>query len=301
MEGAQLPAEAAPEDAPQGAAEASEPNLPEPSEELVEEGAPAWILTFGDLMSLLLTFFILLFSMSSVETEKFKAAAQSLQEAFGNPDGQPLPNQVPEMSDTIPIIISQTEQIVDEVLEEIRRQLQLFVSENQLQDKVVVAKEAEGVFLRIQDATVFLPGAAGIEDEGARVLARLGDITRLIEVPVVVTGHTDDSPINSGIFRSNWELSAVRAAGVARALVERGQNAALVTVEAYSQYRPVSPNDTPAGRALNRRVELYYSRQGVIKTLVERGLLPNAATAPAGVAGVTPSEAVEAASSAAGG
>jgi len=265
-----------PPDVPE--AETAGPNLPESVPEEVEEGAPAWVLTFGDLMSLLLTFFILLFSMSSVESEKFKAAAQSLQEAFGVADGEGFDTDAtPLLSDSIPIAGPASDMIVDDILEEIRRELQQFVTDNQLEDKVLVAKEAEGVFLRMQSQALFVSGSAGVEPAGAEILELLGDITRLIEVPVSVTGHTDDTPMNSGSagYRSNWELSAARAAGVARALVERGQDGALVTVESYGENRPIASNDTPAGRAENRRVELYYSRQGVTNTLVERGLIPD--------------------------
>ena len=267
---------------------ATSATLPEPSERPVEEAAPAWMMTFGDLMRLLLTFFILLFSMSSIETEKFRAAANSLQEAFGTLDGDGLQHDVPPpMSDSIPVL-SPGDRIVDDVLEEIRRVLQSFVTDNDLQDAVAVAKEAEGVFLRVKSQALFLSGSAGIEPEGASILESLGDITRLIDVPVSVTGHTDDTPISggSGGFHSNWELSAARAAGVARALVERGQDATLVTVESYGEHRPIVANDTPEGRAQNRRVELYYSRQGVMSTLIERGVLPdpNALTTPVEVA-----------------
>jgi chemotaxis protein MotB len=139
-------------------------------------------------------------------------------------------------------------------------------------------REPEGVFLRMQDAALFESGSAGVEGARAGTLERLGDIARLIEVPVVVTGHTDNTPIRSPVFRSNWELSAARAAGVARALVERGQDPMLVTVESYGEHRPIAENDSPEGRAQNRRVELYYSRQGVMSTLIERGLLPDPAT-----------------------
>ncbi len=269
------------------------PSLPEAAPEEVEEGAPAWVMTFGDLMSLLLTFFILLFSMSSVESEKFRAAAQSLQEAFGAADGVGADDApTPLMSDTVPIAGPPGDMIVDDVLEEIRRELQQFVTDNQLEDKVLVAMEFEGVFLRMQGQALFGSGSAGVEADGAAILERLGDITRLIEVPVAVAGHTDDTPMTAGAggFQSNWELSAARAAGVARALVDRGQDASLVTVESYGGNRPLASNDTPAGRAQNRRVELYYSRQGVTNTLVERGLISDP-TAPPPAPVATPPQA----------
>ncbi len=246
----------------------------EPEPEPAEEGAPAWMMTFGDMMSLLLTFFILLFSMSNVEVEKFRAAARSLNEAFGESSGQLLPDEAPPaVDDTIPII-TQTEQLVDDAMTEIANQLRRFVSESGLEESVAVAKERDGVFLRIQDAAIFGSGSADIAAEMEAVMGQLGDMTKLIHVPVTVSGHTDDAPIRSPVFRSNWELSAGRAAGVARALVDRGHDPRLLTVEAYGEHRPVASNETTEGRALNRRVELAYSRLDIEGTLRDRGLLP---------------------------
>jgi len=90
---------------------------------------------------------------------------------------------------------------------------------------------------------------------------------------VIVSGHTDNVPIRSAAFASNWELSAARAAGVARTLVGRGRDPSAVTVEAFGEYRPLATNDTPEGRAQNRRVEVYYSRETLQRELEGRGIL----------------------------
>lgn len=241
----------------------SEPELP-PVEDPVEEGAPAWTLTFGDMMSLLLTFFILLFSMSTIEVEKFRAAAGSLREGFSSTLGE-LSMPPPPPSDSTVTDTERTEktELTDAELDAIADRLEEFVKQNRLEQTVIVARESHGVSLRIQDVALFPPGAASIEEGSEWVIEQLGEVTRLIEAPVVVSGHTDNVPVGGGWFRSNWELSAARAAGVARALVEMGQKPERITVEAFGEYRPIDTNETAEGRATNRRVELYYSRQNV--------------------------------------
>lgn len=253
-----------------------------------EAGAPAWMMTFGDMMSLLLTFFILMYSMSSMEAEKFKVTAASIREAFGNSEGQSLPDDAaPAMSDTIPIYQSLGDEMSDAALDIIESQLQDFVKENELEEQVEVEKDNSGVHLRIKDAALFGPGSANIEQESVAIVDKLGDMLRSIDVPIVVAGHTDNVPIRSPVFRSNWELSAARAAGVARIFVSRGHLPETLTVEAYGEYRPLAENDTPEGRSENRRVEIYYAKEAVKTVLRERGVLrdgnEDAADDPAGV------------------
>jgi chemotaxis protein MotB len=100
---------------------------------------------------------------------------------------------------------------------------------------------------------------------------QLGQITLGVDVPVTVAGHTDTIPISSSRFQSNWELSAARAAGVARALVAMGHDPDEVQVTAFGEYRPIDTNDTPEGRARNRRVELFYSKLSVEEAVQRAG------------------------------
>ncbi|MEZ4414278.1 MAG: flagellar motor protein MotB [Gemmatimonadota bacterium] len=244
-----------------------------------EEGAPAWVMTFGDLMSLLLTFFILLFSMSSIEVEKFKAVAASFREALGE-EGTGVISEVPPPMTQEPakpeeVYVDSGAGQVSAAMSDIANVLQQFVQENDLSEQVDVSQDDAGVYLRIQDMALFRPGSSDIEAASVEIVQRLGLILQAIQVPLVVSGHTDDIPIRSPIFHSNWELSAARAAGVARLLVETGHEPQSMTVEAYGEYRPIGDNASPEGRAQNRRVELYYSRQSIEDTMRDRGLLPD--------------------------
>ncbi len=242
--------------------------------EAVEEGAPAWMMTFGDMMSLLLTFFILLFSMSSIEAEKFKAATESLADALGQSNAGIMPDGVVPIAPPPTSAGEVRDRIVEERMDDIASQLEEFVRENRLEDQVVVSKESHGVFLRMQNQALFGPGSADIAEQSVAIVEQLGTILDRMDLPVKVSGHTDNVPIRSAVFPSNWELSAARAAGVARILVSRGHDPASVGVEAFGEYRPVTNNDSEEGRAQNRRVELYFGRLSVEAALDQRGELP---------------------------
>jgi chemotaxis protein MotB len=217
------------------------------------------------MMALLLTFFILLFSMSEIEVEKFREAAKSLHEGFGSSTvdlGDSEPVAVPEASDsTGPGGIDG----VDEQLDEIANALETFAVENGLENSLLVERNDEGVYLRINDAALFQAGFADVEPDRRWIIEKLSLITKAVDFPVNVAGHSDNTPINNARYRSNWELSAARAAGVARALVDLGHDPAEVQVTAFGEYRPIASNETPEGRSRNRRVDLFYSRQTALE------------------------------------
>jgi len=270
-----------------------------PPEE-VEEGAPLWMATFGDMMSLLLVFFVLLYSMSELKMERFLLASQSLNETLGGSREVPLDDPRGLMPDPVdPELALENpgrdpgagvspgqgstpatgaedgmaadgspsdwlEIFTDAYLGMIASQLEAFVREEGLEDRVRVVREAEGVYLRIQTVVLFDSGDARIRDEGAQVLEYLSVITREVGVPIAISGHADTQPIRTEAFPSNWELSAARAAGVARILVGAGQDPATVKVESYGEFRPVADNGSAGGRTRNRRVELLFSREAVM-------------------------------------
>jgi len=256
----------------------------------VEEGAPLWTVTFGDMMSLLLTFFILMFSMSELKMDRFLLARQSLREAMGgtaaeaiddpmglmpdpvDPEGQlQAPGEGERASATDGASDEDVVSVVEDYMDMIVDRLQAFVSDKGLESSVTVERGAEGVYLRMQTGALFPSGSATLQPEGKEALGELAGITSSLGVRVAVSGHADNQPVSGGPFASNWELSAARAAGVARELVEHGQDPTMVRVESFGEYRPVADNDTPEGRALNRRVELYYARADVLAAVLEWG------------------------------
>lgn len=242
-----------------------------------EGGAPEWMATFSDLMTLLMVFFILLFSMSSIEVKKFAQAAQSLKDGFGESTVTTLETSgadIPEIlqvdtTSAVAMTIQALEQIlIDQKLQAIQDTLQEFIEENDLTRNVRVEKAPPGVTLTLQDVVLFESGEGVVSRENQWILEKLSPVLRDIQVPFTVVGHSDTIPIHNSRFESNWELSSVRAGGVARELLEHGIPAGRIHVEAWADQKPVGDNETVAGRAQNRRVEIFFGREEV-RQLVE--------------------------------
>ena len=257
-----------------------DPKPPEPpAEDPPEEGAPAWALTFGDMMSLLLCFFVLMFSMSEIKVEKFLIAADSLRNGLGHGSSRmkasagmggssPVDTDV-LTSEPAPYDITIAMEDVDDFMEFIASTLESFVANQGLGDSIDVGTGDEGVSLSIMDIVLFDTGEAALRPTSLALVRDLGGVVSDVGMPVVVAGHTDDRPIRTRLFPSNWELSSARAATVARIIIEQGLEPEKIHVEGHAEFRPTTTNDTPEGRAKNRRVELLYTRDNVISQLVE--------------------------------
>jgi chemotaxis protein MotB len=256
-----------------------DPAAASPEEDPPEEGAPLWALTFGDMMSLLLCFFVLMFSMSEVKVDKFLIAAESLRNGLGNgpsallkdagKGGSSVVDTDVMTSDPAPYDITIAMEDVDDFFELISRRLEAFVTENGLKPAVEVGRGENGVSLTIQEMVLFDTGSADLRPESAAVMAELGRIVAEFDTPVVVAGHTDDRPIHTLVFPSNWELSSARASVVARLIIEQGLPPEKIHVEGFAEFQPAAKNDTDDGRSKNRRVEILYTRDNVISELIE--------------------------------
>lgn len=260
------------------------PQIGEEEPPLVEEGAPLWTTTFGDMMSLLLTFFILLFSMSELKMDRFLLAAQSMREAMGGTAAQDVDDPMGLMPDPVDPELklqnpggaegastelgigygSWAERFAEAYMEALAKKIQAFAVEHGVEETLTIERTDEGLRIRIQTLLLFGSGEGAIRGDGAWITDTLAEITSDVVVKVVVSGHADNVPIRSPVYASNWELSAARAAGVARALVEGGTPPERVRMEAYGEYRPIAPNETAEGRAKNRRVELFYAKQDIV-------------------------------------
>ncbi len=248
-------------------------------EEIIEEGsggAPAWVTTFADLVTLLMVFFILLFAMGTIEDEKWRQIKESLREALGTA-------QIPEAGTRqgLDVIQSQIQEeasikAIDEVgamvakeIEEIASEVEEFVYKNKLAGQVEVSSDERGAVITISDVVLFPPGSSGITPEGARVIRQIFALLKQFHYNVKIEGHTDDTPIHTDQYPSNWELSASRAARVARMFIQEGFSPNRLTIEGFAQYRPKVPNTNPKNRAINRRIEIVYQRGSIKKRMVD--------------------------------
>lgn len=229
-------------------------------------GGGGWITTFSDLMSLLLTFFILLFSMSSVSDEKFSAASHSLQGALiGEMSGGSIldnnglspKNTGSGNGDEHNTAASANENSIPAEVTKMYEEALKVIEEEGIGDQITVSSDQDGIYLDIQESILFDPGRASISDIGKKTLESLVDLLVLTDNDIIVEGFTDDVPMNSVQYGSNWELSAGRAMGVVRFLAEdHGIHPSRLSGRGYGEFNPVAPNDTPQNRAKNRRVNI---------------------------------------------
>lgn len=243
-------------------------------QEEVKKGAPAYMNTYGDMMTLLLTFFILLFSMSNMDAAKFRAFVESFSGGSGILDGGevilnesgilgngiqqfPAPQQI--LSTTDYEAYKQKEE-----LKGLQKELETFIYEKKLNEKIGVEHRGDAIIIRFEDMLLFETGKASLKPEAKEVLKTLGGgFTKYINEGYRLSseGHTDNRPISTAQFPSNWELSAARAIAVAKFFIEdMNFSPESVSAEGFGEYRPIADNSTPEGRAANRRVELRLTK-----------------------------------------
>jgi len=255
-------------------------------------GAPVWIVTFADLATLLLTFFILLLSFAEIDIEKYKAMAGSLSVAFGSgsliADGGGLSIEISnEYNRLDPVKPLQAEpELIDERLpsdgvkpmsegvitlaSNLIRELENEVASGALS----INYDQRQVIIRFSDDATFLSGDATIKKKMLPIIERIVGVLRHCRGDVVVAGYTDDRPIASSRYRSNWDLSAARAVSVVHELVlNRDVPADRVMAAGRAETNPLVPNNSPENRAVNRRVEIAI-RGPVCKADTLMGQLP---------------------------
>jgi len=238
----------------------------------VTEGAPAWMATFADLVTLLMCFFVLLFAMSTTQQETYKELVKSLRSALGAqavPESgtregltmHPVPSEQETENQSVDELGGMIEKEMDDIVSEVR-ELVLF---NKLGGEVSVTKTEAGVVITMSDLLLFSAGGTRLSPKGMEILERLASVLSRLAYHVRVRGHTDSEPISSSLYPSNWELSSARASTVTRLLVKNGVPPFYISAEGYAQYHPVATNDTPQGRARNRRVEIVYERDSIAR------------------------------------
>ncbi len=226
-------------------------------QEEVKPGAPLWLATYGDMMTLCLCFFVLLFAFSTVDAQKFKAVKESLQGALGVFESGPSLSVVPNYNDypnDIPV-----EEGIDyrELYEDIKKKL----DEKGLQDSVTLVINERGLLIRFLDNVLFPSGSAELKSDSTEIIDMLADVIKKNDNSVRIEGHTDNVPIRTGKFPSNWELSTTRAVNVVRYLIEiRGIAPDKLSAAGYGEYHPIDKNDNAYGREKNRRVDIVILR-----------------------------------------
>jgi chemotaxis protein MotB len=257
-------------------------------QESIRSVAPPWIVTFADLMVLLMCFFVLMLSFSEMDPAKFKLMSGSLREAFGvqtevtatdPPKGTSLEatefspgipaetdrNEVRQHTadsdaNTLDLALAQRIREQEQAAAEQAEQLRALFRQEIDDGKLLIRQEGSNVVIQLLEKDSFPSGSADLEPGALETLAKVGSLVDGMSGAITVSGHTDNVPVRpGGPYRSNWDLSAARAASVGHELLATGLDPRRLMVSGHADTQPRAPNDSPANRALNRRVDITFS------------------------------------------
>ncbi|RKZ96670.1 MAG: type VI secretion system protein TssL [Gammaproteobacteria bacterium] len=264
------------------------------------EGLPAYMGTFADLMSLLMCFFVLLLSFAEMDALKYKMVVKSLDNAFGvqrevaaneipkgtsiiaqefSP-GEPRPTPLKEVrQDTIDEtrdalkIKLDAEDVAKEIAKEIAEEVEKFKEalEGEIEEGLIdVESQMNRIVIRIREQGSFSSGDARLNRAFIPILDKIRDVLAKTNGQLAVAGHTDNIPINTPRYRSNWELSTSRATSVVHELLKTGEiPPERFVLEGYAETQPLTTNDTAANRAKNRRVEIIVLKSTIIEDVTK--------------------------------
>ncbi|MBM7717593.1 chemotaxis protein MotB [Bacillus thermophilus] len=225
----------------------------------------AWLVTFADLSLVILILFVLLYSYSDTNAEKFKSVTDSFQnhnnlkqdsggEAPGE-GGTTVPNEYEEQ---LAEMIKQ-EKRIEEILEYVGK----YASEHGLENEMTVTPTDKGIEVVLPEVMLFPSGKADLINEAKLFLDNMAPMLSEISNMIEIEGHTDNRPISTERFPSNWDLSTARANQVVRYLIEEhGLSPERLRTVGYGEYRPIASNQTDKGRSQNRRVVLIITNEG---------------------------------------
>lgn len=237
-----------------------------------------WLLTYADMITLLMVLFIVLFAISEVDNKKFDELHQGLSKSFGAAkvldggagvlQGSQAQAQTPDDALDMKRALAHERQSalqatsVAEQLNSLQLQIKHSLQARGLTGSVEYVRQERGLVIDVvTDKVLFDLGSADLRPQGEQVLAAIAPALHRVGNDLSIEGHTDNVPISGGRFPSNWELSAGRATTVLRFLLGHGVTAGRLSAAGYADQRPLVPNDTPDHRSRNRRVAIVVLAQ----------------------------------------
>jgi chemotaxis protein MotB len=241
-----------------------------------KDGSERWLLTYSDMITLLMALFIVMFAMSSVNTTKFESLQQALSQAFsgrilggeaiketGGQGAVSTPAMNAQQTMIQPLTaVSAGAQHEQEDFRRLKARIDAVIAKEGLQRKVQSAIDKRGLAVRVlTDGLLFDSGSADVKPGAAPLLSKLARVLATDKAhPFRIEGHTDDVPV-AGLYPSNWELSTARSSAVVRSFMSDGLSARRFEAVGRAELDPLKPNTTEAGRAANRRVEIILPRK----------------------------------------
>ena len=229
----------------------------------------SWLVPYADILTLLLALFIVLYASADANKTKFNALAQSFNVAFSGspsvfdnnrsitPEIDPTkPNQTNNDGGKEQAQLRETVQLL-----QVKKELDKYIQNNNLVGDLSTVITDDGLMIRIKDSALFPSGSAELRPDSQHLGTDIAKMLSSLSQRIVISGHTDNEPINTREFPSNWELSSKRAINFMKFLLSHGNlKPERFSAVGYGQYRPVASNDTADGRSKNRRVEVLIMR-----------------------------------------
>lgn len=261
--------------------------------EAEKDNGERWLLTYSDLITLLMIFFVVLYSMSKVDAQRFQAVAESLNKALGggtpakiematSPVGPSLfQTGTPSSKTTVPGKGTDPNNTINSdsttngenrnsgqgdidaenmSIEGIKAKLDKFAADNGIQNKLVSSMEERGLVVSIQETLLFESGSSNIDSSAREILRNISTVLASAPNQIRVEGHTDNLPIHTAQFPSNWELSVIRATNVVQILQNQGITPNRLSAAGYGEFRPIASNVNAEGNGKNRRIDLIILR-----------------------------------------
>jgi chemotaxis protein MotB len=257
--------------------------MPRPARRQHEENHERWLISYADFITLLFALFVVLYAISKVDEAKYKEFGTSLNFAFGSviagkagtPEGQG--KKADENGLLLKALVerrnarlAEQQRKINEAMRVMSNNLNQVLAPLVKSDQVNVTQTPKGVVVEINASALFEQGEATLQHSALKTLNAVAKVLQSGTEAIEVEGHTDDIPIYTPQFPSNWELSAARASSVVRLFIEQGVEAGRLRAVGLASYHPIASNDTPEGRARNRRVTVT-----IVAPVIERPLQTN--------------------------
>lgn len=227
-----------------------------------------WLISYADFITLLFAFFVVMYAISQVNEGKYRVLSDTLSSAFRNVPGAsvgaqvavapaaPTPIFIPFRRPNPGVKVDADQRIKKEKLRNMAREINAALAPLVKEGQVRITEGALGITVDINASVLFASGDARLDVSAVQALSAVAAVLAPTDFPVIVEGHTDNTPINTAQFPSNWELSGMRASSVVRLFIDNGVDPRRMTATGYADQRPVDDNATPDGRARNRRVAI---------------------------------------------
>lgn len=211
-----------------------------------------WMDTYADTITLLLTFFILLYSISAIDSQKLNKLAEAMKKSLQGS------TNITEIKNIEDLKVGEGKSDYENLAEK----LNTVIEQNALTDVVKIREEERGVVLQLDETILFDSGEAVLKDYSRNILNTITTVIKNIDNDVLIEGNTDNIPINNEYFKSNWELSTARAVSIVRYFVETKElSPTRFSVKGYAEYKPLVENNTEENRSINRRVDILIVEQ----------------------------------------